>query len=157
MICQSRPSASQQKLLDHLVCAAEERDRERKAERLRGLEIDDQLNFCDLLHRQVGRPFTLENATGIDTGLPPSIKNVRSIAHKTADRHELAPGVNRWYGMAGRQRDDLIGMGKKKTVAAHLERVSSLLNKVRKGRLDLACDTCIEDQEPYPMGMRRSL
>jgi hypothetical protein len=30
--------------------------------------------------------------------------------------------------MAGRQRDDLIGMGKKKTVAAHLERVSPLQN-----------------------------
>ena len=32
----------------------------------------------------------------------------------------------------GRQRDDLMRMGKKKTVAAHLERVSPLLNKVGK-------------------------
>jgi hypothetical protein len=37
-------------------------------------------------------------------------------AHKTADCRVLGPGVNRWYGMAGRQRDDLSGMGKKKTV-----------------------------------------
>jgi len=29
---------------------------------LAGLEIDDQLNFRDLLHRQVGRHFILENA-----------------------------------------------------------------------------------------------
>src|ERR1700730_3049700 len=116
--------------------------------------MDDQLNFCDLLHRQVGRPFTLENTASIDTGLSPSITNVRSIAHKTADRGELAPGVNRWYGMAGRQRDDLIGMGKKKTVAAHLERVSSLLNKVRKGRLDLAWATCIHEQQAYPTRTR---
>jgi hypothetical protein len=33
-------------LFNHLVGAAEERDRERKAERLRGLEIDDQLDPC---------------------------------------------------------------------------------------------------------------
>jgi len=41
--------------LDHLVGAAEQAQRERNTERLRGLEIDDKLNFCDLLHRQVGR------------------------------------------------------------------------------------------------------
>jgi hypothetical protein len=76
------------------------------------------------------------------------ITNIRSIAHKTADSRELGPRVNRRYGMAGRQRDDLIGMGKKKTVAAHLERVSPLLNKVRKGRVDLAWATCIHDRGP---------
>jgi hypothetical protein len=40
--------------------------------------------------------------------------------------------------MAGRQGDDLIGMGKKKAVAADLERVDPLPKKVRKGSLDLA-------------------
>ena len=40
--------------------------------------------------------------------------------------------------MAGRQRDNLIGMGKKKTVSAHLERVNPLFNKFGKGSLDLA-------------------
>jgi putative SOS response-associated peptidase YedK len=39
-------------------------------------------------------------------------------------------------------------MGKKKTITAHLERVSRLLNKIRKGGVNLACATCIEDQEP---------
>jgi hypothetical protein len=37
--------------LDHLVGAAEQRQRESKTERLRSLEIDDQINFRDLLHR----------------------------------------------------------------------------------------------------------
>ena len=79
------------------------------------------------------------------------------MAHKTAECHGPAPSVNRWYGMSGRQRDDLIGIGKKKTVAAHVERVSPLLNKVRKGRLDLAWATCIHEQEAYPMSTRRKL
>ena len=42
--------------LDHLVGAAEQRQRNGQAERLGGLEIEDQLDLGDLLHRQVGRP-----------------------------------------------------------------------------------------------------
>ena len=37
-------------------------------------------NFRDLLHRQVGRPFIVENAVGVDASLSASITNVRSVA-----------------------------------------------------------------------------
>jgi hypothetical protein len=52
-LCQSRPNAPQQKnpLFDHLVGAAEQREREGKAERLGGLEVEDQFDFCGLLNR----------------------------------------------------------------------------------------------------------
>src|SRR5262249_57604056 len=92
-----------------------------------------------------------ERGGGVYAGGPPATQSVRSIAHKTADGHELAPGVNCWYGMPGRQRDNLIGMGKKKTVAADLERVNPLLNKICKGRLDLARGACIHRQEAHPL------
>jgi hypothetical protein len=48
-------------------------------------------------------------------------------------------------------------MGKKKTVAAHLERVSPLLNKIIKSRVDLTCATCIEGQELAPAAVCSSL
>jgi hypothetical protein len=38
-----------------------------KAERLRGLEIDDQLDFGGLLDRQIGRLLALENPAGVVT------------------------------------------------------------------------------------------
>src|SRR5262249_58145377 len=98
-----------------------------------------------------------ERGGGVYAGGPPATQSVRHIAKKPADRHELAPGVNRWYGMAGRQRDNLIGMGKKKTVAADLERVNPLLNKICKGRLDLARGACIHRQEAYPLSACRNL
>src|SRR5262244_2916916 len=42
-------------LLDHLIRQDEERWRYRDPERLGGLEVDDQLEFHGLLHRQVRR------------------------------------------------------------------------------------------------------
>ena len=41
-----------------------------EAERLGGLEIDDQFELGRLLDRQVGRLGALENAAGVDAGLP---------------------------------------------------------------------------------------
>jgi hypothetical protein len=38
-------------LFDQLVGAGEERRRQREPERIRGLEVDDQFNFCGLLDR----------------------------------------------------------------------------------------------------------
>jgi hypothetical protein len=59
--------------------------------------------------------------------------------------------------MASRQPDDLIQMGEKKTIGAHVERVSLPLNQFGKGRLDLAWPTCIYDEETYPVSTRRNL
>ena len=40
-----------------------------QAERLGGLEVDDQLDFCRLLDRQVGRLLALEDAAGVNADL----------------------------------------------------------------------------------------
>src|SRR5262245_33081224 len=82
---------------------------------------------------------------------------VSPIADKTADCHGRAQGVNRWHGMAGCQRDDLIGICKKRNGAAHHERVSPLLNKLRKGRLELAWATCVHEHEANCTSTRGSL
>ena len=54
--------------LDHLVGAADQRQRHGDAERLGGLEVDVQLDFRPLLDRQVGGFLALENPPGIDAG-----------------------------------------------------------------------------------------
>jgi hypothetical protein len=45
------------------------RRRDGCAERLWGLQVDDQLDLGSLLHRQIGRLLTLENPAGIDAKL----------------------------------------------------------------------------------------
>jgi hypothetical protein len=51
---------------DHLVGAAEQWKRHGDAKGFGCLEVDKQLDFRDLLDRQVGRLFALEDASGID-------------------------------------------------------------------------------------------
>ena len=130
-------------LFDHLIRSYLQSLWDCKPKCFGGFEIYNEFELGRLQYRQIGRFFALENPAGIDTGLPPSMRKVRCVAHKTADCHGRAPGVNRWHGMSGRQRDDLIGIGKKRNSAAYHERVSPLLNNVREGRLELAWATCI--------------
>ena len=54
---------------DHLVGAASSVERHVEAERLGGLEVDDELELGRLLDRQVGRFLALENAADVDAGL----------------------------------------------------------------------------------------
>jgi hypothetical protein len=54
-------------LFDRLVDAHQQGERHLDAERLRGLQVDNEVNVDRLLDGQVGRFITLENAAGIDT------------------------------------------------------------------------------------------
>ena len=47
-------------LLDHFICAAEQRGRHRDAKRFRGPEVDDQIYLRCLLDRHISRLFALE-------------------------------------------------------------------------------------------------
>jgi hypothetical protein len=56
---------SKQSLLNHLIRAAEQWQRDGQAERLGALHINDQLDFGGLLDRQVGWLFAFQNPAGV--------------------------------------------------------------------------------------------
>jgi hypothetical protein len=70
--------------LNDLICGRQQRFWDVETERLGGLEIDDQLDFYRLLHREVGRFLTFEDARGINASLVRQIAEAAAIAHQTA-------------------------------------------------------------------------
>ena len=89
-------------LFDHLVGAALHRLWHGNAERLGGLEIDDQLDFRWLLDWQVGRLLALENSAGVNAGQAVVFRFIASIAHQAAGRDERAILVDRRYRVTER-------------------------------------------------------
>src|SRR5262245_61271187 len=91
---------------DHLIGGIQEPFRNRQTECLSGLEIDVQLDFSGLLHRQVGGFVAFENPAGIDASEAVCLSNVRSVAQQTSGHSELAIRGNRWHDVTNRQRGE---------------------------------------------------
>src|SRR5262249_41409198 len=104
---------------DHLVGAAGQAQRERKAERPRRLEINGKLNFCDLLHRQVGDSIAPQKATGVVADYVKHRRIVRSIAHEPTSTRVLLERIDGRNCVVGRQCDDLIPRTDKKWISAY--------------------------------------
>src|SRR5208282_338320 len=81
-------------LFDHLVGGGEQRGRNFKTKRLRGLKVDHQLKRRWLHDRQVGGLRAFQNPARVDTSLTIGDRPIRSVTDKTAGRGELAEWVN---------------------------------------------------------------
>ena len=75
---------------DHLIGSGEQRGRDREADGLGGLEIDDQFESSGLRDRQVGGFRSLEDFPRINAGLPICIGLTASVADQAAGFYEFA-------------------------------------------------------------------
>src|SRR6516164_602074 len=94
-------------LLDHLVGRGQQRFRDGEAEGLRRFKIDDQINFRDLLHWEIGGLLAFENAPGIDASLTVLIADAAAIAHQATGQDVFTVWEDRGQRMAVRQRREL--------------------------------------------------
>src|SRR5262249_35853648 len=78
----------------HLVGEREQPVRHVEVEYPGCLEVEHELEFGRLHHRQVGRLFALENAPGIDAGLAIGIGDAGSIADQPALKSEFAQRIH---------------------------------------------------------------
>lgn len=84
-------------MFDDVVGAAEQRCGNLDAELLGCLEIDHEIEPPRLHDRQLGRLFSLENASDIDAGLPPCVRKIGAVAEETASSDVNAPDADRRY------------------------------------------------------------
>jgi enolase len=106
-------------LLDHLVRPRQQRLRHLDAKRLRCLLIDDQLELCRCLYRQVGRLLALQDAINVAGGAPVLVQDVRAVRDQSAICDEEARGVNRGHPVPGGQCNDQSAMLRRPWARGH--------------------------------------
>src|SRR3974390_2239535 len=97
-------------LFNNLISARKERRRHSEAERLSGLEVDDQLEFGPALHRQVGWLLTLEDAIDVASSLSERIDRVCPVRDETTIINPETKRVDCWQSLPRCQRDDQSGI-----------------------------------------------
>jgi len=138
-------------LFDDLVGAGEDRWRHCKAERLRGLEVDDQLEPGWLLDRKIGRLGALEDLSGVNSSLAPGIGEAWSVADQAAGRGEFPSLVNRWNGIPRRQRHELLAPACEERIGADDKRAGLQLDEGCETGVDFALGAGIQDLELQPL------
>ena len=70
-------------LLDYLVGPADQRQRDRHIQHLRGLEIDGHLELGDLLDREMGDLFSFKDSADINARLMVRLRDASAIAQES--------------------------------------------------------------------------
>src|SRR5205814_2242935 len=123
------------KLLDHL--AGEQRRWNDQAKDLCRLQIDDEFNLRRLLNREVPRLLTLQDPSGVNSGLTVSIGIARSIAHQATTVGELSQfgyrRQSRSQGQSGYVAKSIV----EEWIRCDQNRTNLLLAKARKRSVKL--------------------
>ena len=81
-------------LFDDPVRSPEDRRRDRQPERLRGLEVDDELKFRGLLDGEVSGLRTIENLVHLGCRAPKQILRLYAVSHQAAGVRKLREWIH---------------------------------------------------------------
>src|SRR6516225_1370753 len=90
-------------------------------QRLRGLEVDHQLEFGGLLDGQIRWFSAFQNPVYVIRHATEQIGQVRPVGHQSSRLYKLPNVIEGWQPLLCRQVHDARSMLKKKWVQAHVE------------------------------------
>src|SRR3977135_308933 len=92
--------AAKRSLFDHLISKREGGRWHGKAERFRGLEVNNKLELCWLHNRHICGVRTLEDLADIFASLAIHPTDAWPVTQKSANHRELAHEIHRWQSIA---------------------------------------------------------
>src|SRR5262245_65611176 len=95
---QKATSLVEHRLLDDLVRSGQDRLRDREPQRLRGLEIDDQLELRGLLHREIGGLGSFQNLVHEGGGAAGHLGNNWAGAAVPTEIPVVPAAPHTWHG-----------------------------------------------------------
>src|SRR5215831_3929736 len=137
---------------DHLIGEREQPVWNLEAERLRGLEVDDQLEFGRHQHGQVGRFFALEDAARVNTGLAKGIRKAGAVADEAAGRGEFAPRIHCRYSVVFSKSHEPFAPASEEWGGDNNDCVGPQLRESGKATVELAFDAGLNNVDFLPEG-----
>src|SRR5438552_2196857 len=122
--------------LNDSIRSDQQRRRDGEADRLRGLEVDDQLKLRWLLHGEVGGPCALQNLVNVGGEAPPSIMKVGAIGHEIAVDCEVFPRRNCGDPVLGGELGDQVSLTHDEQVGQGNNTVDMVMRQRGKGSVD---------------------
>src|SRR5262245_32650141 len=126
-----------------------------EAERLRGLEVDEQIDFHRTLNRQVSWPFAFQKTTREDAEFAKSVIHIGSVANERTLPDTFRIRDANWYLVANCQIDELVLNGEEEYFAAHQKGARLLLDKGCKGNNDIVGAAGFQHQQAQAEGLSR--
>src|SRR5262249_22582640 len=107
-------------------------------------QVDDELEFGRLQHRQISRLRALKDLTGVDADLTPHVQSIGPIAHQPTGFDFLTIVMRRGNPMPRRERRKLDAPSDQEPIGGNEEGVSPVAHERGEGRLDLAAGAGVE-------------
>src|SRR5712691_1796632 len=138
--------------VNDLIGALYERRRDRQPDRLRGSEIDNQLELRGLRDREVGRLGALQDLVHEGGGTPVHVKEACAVGHETASLRVLPHSIDRWQAPLYRELCDLSSLTHEDAIRENEERACPLLSHRREGAVNLLGTPRLQSLKPHPQG-----
>jgi hypothetical protein len=145
-------------LSDHLVCLEEERRRDREAQGLRSLQVDDKLKCRGLLDGEVSRLGPFEDLVHVRGDALPLLGRTWPIAHEPTRLDKRTSPEDRRQPVFDGQIGDFGSMGKEGApVRKHHQCASTLADRRGHRLVDLSGVSRLQELQLHPQRAGRDL